>query len=78
MWALYGKSECAVALTSTVGQLADTLEATLEPHEEAHAIRIARVDYVKHWSDPKLDISPDYARIFAYRPRLTSTRRKCG
>jgi hypothetical protein len=65
MWALYGKSECAVALTTTVGQLADTLEGM----DEDHTIRIARVDYVKHWSDPKLDISPDYARIFTYKTK---------
>jgi hypothetical protein len=65
MWALYGKSECAVALTTTVGQLADTLEGM----DENHTIRIARVDYVKHWSDPKLDISPDYARIFTYKTK---------
>jgi hypothetical protein len=64
MWALYGKSDCAVALTTTVGQLADTLACVDE-----HAISIARVDYVKHWSDPKLDVSPDYSRIFAYKTK---------
>jgi hypothetical protein len=64
MWALYGKSECAVALTTTVGQLADTVEAIAE-----HRISIARVEYVKHWSDPKLDVSPDYTRIFAYKTK---------
>jgi hypothetical protein len=65
MWALYGKSDCAVALTTTVGQLAGTLEGI----EEDHAISIARVDYVKHWSDPKLDVSPDYTRIFTYKTK---------
>ena len=65
MWALYGKSDCAVALTTTVGQLA----ATLEGIEEDHAISIARVDYVKHWSDPKLDVSPDFTRIFTYKTK---------
>jgi hypothetical protein len=65
MWALYGKSECAVALTTTVGQLADTLEGI----EEEHAISIARVEYVKHWSDPKLDVSPDFTRIFTYKTK---------
>jgi hypothetical protein len=64
MWALYGKSECAVALTSTVGQLADTVAGIAE-----HKISIARVEYVKHWSDPKLDVSPDYTRIFAYKTK---------
>jgi len=65
MWALYGKSDCAVALTSTVGQLADTLRAA----DTGHEAWIARVEYVKHWSDPKLDVSPDYARIFAYKTK---------
>lgn len=65
MWALYGKSECAVALTSTVGQLADTLRGV----ETEHDIAIERVEYVKHWSDPKLDVSPAYARIFAYKTK---------
>jgi hypothetical protein len=73
MWALYGKSDCAVALTTTVGQLSDTLREADTEHEAW----IARVEYVKHWSDPKLDISPpsasgsasDYARIFAYKTK---------
>jgi hypothetical protein len=65
MWALYGKSDCAVALTTTVGQLAGTLESI----EEDHAISIARVEYVKHWSDPKLDVSPDFTRIFTYKTK---------
>jgi hypothetical protein len=64
MWALYGKSDCAVALTTTVGQLADTAAGIAE-----HAISIARVEYVKHWSDPKLDVSPDYTRVFAYKTK---------
>lgn len=64
MWALYGKSECAVALTTTVGQLEDVVAGIAE-----HKISIARVEYVKHWSDPKLDVSPDYTRIFAYKTK---------
>jgi hypothetical protein len=65
MWALYGKSECAVALTTTVGQLAESLRGV----DREHAVSIERVEYVKHWSDPKLDVSPDYARIFAYKTK---------
>jgi hypothetical protein len=65
MWALYGKSDCAVALTTTVGQLSDTLRLAHTEHEAW----IARVEYVKHWSDPKLDISQDYARVFAYKTK---------
>jgi hypothetical protein len=65
MWALYGKSDCAVALTTTVGQLSETLQAA----ESDHEVWIARVEYVKHWRDPKLDLSPDYARIFTYKTK---------
>jgi hypothetical protein len=65
MWALYGKSDCAVALTTTVGQLSDVLKAA----PGGQAVWIARVEYVKHWSDPKLDLSPDYARIFTYKTK---------
>jgi len=64
MWALYGKSDCAVALTTTVGQLADVLAEV-----DDHALSIVRVEYVKHWSDPKLDVSPDYTRVFAYKTK---------
>jgi hypothetical protein len=54
-----------VALTTTVGRLSDALKAA----HTGHDAWIARVEYVKHWSDPKLDISPDYARIFAYKTK---------
>lgn len=64
MWALYGKSNCAVALTTTVGRLADTLAEQKLPHDLA----LERVEYVRHWNDPKLDIAP-YARVFAYKTK---------
>jgi len=38
-------------------------------HRSQDDITIERVEYVKHWSDPKLDVSPDYARIFAYKTK---------
>jgi hypothetical protein len=65
MWALYGKSDCAVALTTTVGQLARALQDAAREH----ALWIARVEYVKHWSDPDLDVTPDFARIFTYKTK---------
>ena len=65
MWALYGKSDCAVALTTTVAQLAGALEDAAQEH----ALWIARVEYVKHWSDPELDVTPDFARIFTYKTK---------
>lgn len=64
MWALYGKSDCAVALTTTVGQLEDTLLRLNLPYDLA----IEKVEYVKHWRDPTLDIAP-YARVFAYKTK---------
>lgn len=65
MWALYGKSDCAVALTTTVSQLAGALQDAAQQH----ALWIARVEYVKHWSDPELDVTPDFARIFTYKTK---------
>lgn len=64
MWALYGKSDCAVALTSTIGQLSDALLEQKIPHD----ISIERVEYIRHWRDPELDIAP-YARVFAYKTK---------
>ena len=64
MWALYGKSDCAVALTTTVGQLQDILQELDLPYDLA----IEKVEYVKHWRDPKLDIVP-YLRLFAYKTK---------
>lgn len=64
MWALYGKSECSVALTTTVGRLADCLAKAKLPHDLA----IEKVEYIKHWRDPKIDITP-YARVFAYKTK---------
>jgi len=64
MWALYGKSECSVALTTTVGRLAECLTKANLPYDLA----IERVEYIKHWRDPKIDIAP-YARVFAYKTK---------
>jgi hypothetical protein len=64
MWALYGKSECSVALTTTVGRLAECLtKANLH-----HDLAIEKVEYIKHWRDPKIDVAP-YARVFAYKTK---------
>lgn len=71
MWALYGKSDCAVALTTTVGQLARALEEQDLPWDLA----IEKVEYVKHWRDPSLDIAP-YARVFAYKTKAYEHERE--
>lgn len=62
MWSIYGRSTTALAITTTVGQLRDTIEAVSIPHNLA----IAKVRYVKHWRDPKLKINP-YSNVFAYK-----------
>jgi len=64
MWSLYGSSECSVAITTTVGKLRQSLHEQHLPH----LVSIERVEYVKHWRDPKLDISP-YSRVFAYKTK---------
>jgi hypothetical protein len=62
MWKIYGKSPCAVALTTTVGRLKEALES----QGLSFQLGIERVEYVKHWRDPKLDINP-YSRVFTYK-----------
>ena len=62
MWSIYGRSAAALAITTTVGQLRDTIEASRIPHNLA----IVKVGYVKHWRDPKLKINP-YSNVFAYK-----------
>ena len=62
MWSIYGRSAIAVAITTTVARLRDTIE---ELHLPYH-VSIARVQYVKHWRDPKLRINP-YSNVFAYK-----------
>ncbi len=62
MWSIYGRSPTALAITTTVAQLRDTIEAAKLPYN----IAISKVRYVKHWRDPKLKITP-YSNVFAYK-----------
>lgn len=62
MWKLYGGSNCSVAITTTVGQLRETLARENLPFE----IAISKVSYVKHWHDPKMVTNP-YSNVFAYK-----------
>lgn len=64
MWSIYGRSSCSVALTTTVHQLKATLADQTLPYD----ISIEKVEYVKHWHDPALDIKP-YSRVFAYKTK---------
>lgn len=62
MWRIYGGSKCAVAVTTTVGQLEIAMQEAKLPHELA----ISKVDYVEHWESPDLCITP-YSRVFTYK-----------
>lgn len=62
MWSIYGRSNTAVAITTTVAQLRNVIS---ELHLPYH-VSISRVQYVKHWHDPKLQINP-YSNVFAYK-----------
>ncbi len=64
MWSIYGRSSCSVAITTTVEQLKNALLEQQLPYD----ISIERVEYVKHWRDPTLDIAP-YSRVFAYKTK---------
>lgn len=64
MWSIYGKSSCSVALTTTVSQLKKSLEEQVLPYD----ISIEKVEYLKHWHDPALNIAP-YSRVFAYKTK---------
>jgi len=62
MWNLYGQSNCSVAITTTVRKL----KASLEEFKHPYCFFLERVQYVKHWRDPQLNITP-YSRVFAYK-----------
>ncbi len=62
MWQLYGKTNLAVAVTTTVGKLREELERTMT----RHFLSIKKVTYVKYWRDPNLDIKP-YSNVFTYK-----------
>ena len=64
MWSIYGRSSCSVAITTTVEKLRSALQEQQLPYD----ISIERVEYVKHWRDPDLDIAP-YSRVFAYKTK---------
>lgn len=64
MWSIFGRSSCSVAITTTVDQLKNALFEQKLPYD----ISIEKVEYVKHWRDPSLDIVP-YSRVFAYKTK---------
>lgn len=62
LWAIYGKSNASIAITTTVGKLKTELEkATLPGY-----INLYGVDYVNHWSDPRFSVLP-LTNVFRYK-----------
>lgn len=62
MWAIYGKSNASVAITTTVGKLKKELEkSTL-----TESIKVYKVEYVNHWKDPKISLLP-FTNVFKYK-----------
>jgi len=64
MWLLYGKANCSVAITTTVGKLTNEFNRVKLPY----FISIKKVEYVRHWEGPELNIKP-YSNVFAYKAK---------
>ncbi|UCV28689.1 hypothetical protein [Ferribacterium limneticum] len=62
LWELYGKSDASVAITTTVGRLRKELAAS----NLLGVTSLCKVEYIKHWNDPKIDIIP-YSNVFRYK-----------
>jgi hypothetical protein len=62
LWNIYGKSEASVAVQTTVKRLRSEI-STWQPGGNTS---IDRVEYIKHWRDPAIDIHP-YSNVFRYK-----------
>jgi hypothetical protein len=62
MWGLYGKQTNALAITTTVGRLNNEIINS----DYINYMYIRKVNYIKHWHDPEVSISP-YSNIFSYK-----------
>jgi hypothetical protein len=64
LWAMYGKPENTIAITTTVGRMRAALQAWTYPSSTPASI--VKVEYIKPWRDPKVRIVP-YSNIFRYK-----------
>jgi hypothetical protein len=62
LWKLYGKTNDCVAITTTVGKLS----TALNNYTGQGCISLRKVEYIKHWKDPKIKIKP-YSNVFKYK-----------
>lgn len=71
MWSIYGKSSCSVAITTTV----ERLRKAIKQENLSNDISIEKVEYIRHWNDPALDITP-YSRVFVYKTKAYDFERE--
>lgn len=64
LWAMYGKPENTIAVTTTVGRMRAALKAWSCP--SATPVSLVKVEYIKPWRDPKVEVVP-YSNIFRYK-----------
>lgn len=62
LWRLYGKTNDCVAITTTV----ERLRTTLNEFDVIGQLSLRKVQYIKHWRDPKIEIKP-YSNLFRYK-----------
>ena len=62
LWQLYGKTNDCVAITTTVKKLTETLDG----FKGSGHLSICKVDYIRHWKDPEIDVKP-YSSVFRYK-----------
>ena len=62
LWKLYGKTNDCVAITTTVAKL----KAALHRFSGLGKLFLRKVEYIKHWKDPDIEIKP-YSNVFRYK-----------
>lgn len=62
LWKLFGKTNDCVAITTTVGKL----ETALDKFSGSGCLCVRKVEYIRHWKDPKIDVNP-YSNVFRYK-----------
>ncbi|OGP54454.1 MAG: hypothetical protein A2Y65_09745 [Deltaproteobacteria bacterium RBG_13_52_11] len=62
LWKLYGKTDDCVAITTTVAKL----RAALDKFGGLGRISLKKVEYIRHWKDPKIEVKP-YSNVFKYK-----------
>ena len=62
LWHRFGSTNDCVAVTTTVKKL----KAALNRFTGAGQLSVRKVDYIRHWKDPAIDVNP-YSSVFRYK-----------